>query len=220
MKKFTTGLIFVSISLFTAATHAQEVPKEIKPIFPKKGGKSRDHMSLNSLTAAQKRFLTENTSINPNGYLLVEVPSNYVDQISNLDMTRGFDVSPHNKSVTFEGLSLVGERQEGPYRKAYFFGDRTGAQEMVTIFHYKAAGAAMVGFSEFVNQKLDGMEGTLSLATSSESSKCLWKLTIANDETAFEVVVTDQLSNQKPSMPVGKVMAKMRKLIEFTMTTK
>ena len=219
MKILKLHFICIALPILVSGTVvAQEIPEQLKSIFPKKDGKKRERLSLEKLTVAQQDFLTENTSKHSEGFLSVIVPPTYLDQLSNIDISR--DLSPilRDSNASVMGLRLVGTRKEGPNRTAYFFGDRSGIEAMVTLWNYKKDKAAVVEFADFLNQSIDGMDGTLSLASHPSSTRGLWKMTANNDEVMYEIVLTDSITSDGPSMKATKGVSEMRKLISFART--
>lgn len=215
LKLFAT-LSFCVIS----GAQAQSVPVALKSMFPQPNGKPRQTVSLRNLSVEQKEFLLKDTKNDAGGYLRVSVSREYIEQIVDVENANDMKVTRADNASSVLGMSFLGAKRESKFRVNYIFGGRTGAGAMITAWHYKEDGASFTVVDEFLNQSVAGMPATLSLATSSETRKCLWKLTASNDNMFYEVVIADTIINEDlPSMTVPQVLAAVSKLIAFTKST-
>lgn len=209
--------ISFALLLVVAAAHAQPT-KDIRSMFPKNGAKGRDIVSLQSMTVEQQRVLTEGTRKDPNGYLRVDVTSQYVNILSELNILSEFKQERGDEDMTVNGLIFLGMKDEGKFKKNLAFGSRSGAEIFITGWKFAADGTSIVQTQEFVNQEIDGLTGTLSLAVAPDTDKCIWKLFVANSEISFDIMIVDTMQNKSPKMTPQKVREIAKKLIAHTQT--
>jgi hypothetical protein len=212
MKKYISFALLISTYYFNFAV-AQTIPADLKPIFPQRNGKSFELRSTKPVTEAQRKFLDADTTRSKEGYLILEVSSDYLKQLEIIDITRHIDSTKSNSGKNFMGLAFLGKKQEGPKRATYFYGGRGQAEAMITIWRFKEAGASIVAFEEYINQSILGLKGTLTLAKNSDSEKCLWKYTGNNEDILYEITLTDYMSQGSPSLSVSQVKSEIEKMI-------
>lgn len=209
-------LFAVFLIVVTFSARAQHINPNLKGLFPKNGDGHVQRRSLKNLTEQEKTLLMKDTEKSNEGYLAIKVPEQYVDQVTNLNLKNlGLVTSTKGNSESIMGMSYLGTKEEGPNRKAHFFGSQGQAKAMVTLWHFAADNGSLVFFEEFLNQKVDGIDATLSLTYDETSGKCLWKLVMNNESDYYEVVLPDELSNKRPKLPVPRVLAEMEKLVDF-----
>lgn len=212
--------ILLSACMYVATSaHAQALPDALKTMMPRViDGKTRQTVPLDSLTVSEKEFLLNKTNKENKDYLVVDVSASYIDQLPNINLARNFVTARSTDAFALAtGMVNLGVKAESEHRKAYVFGTHGVVGAMVTVWEFKKDGASFVLVSDLLNQNIDGMAGTLSLATNSGMTKCLWKLTISNEDILYEAVIEDVLlKNGKPSKPVASVIGEFRGMIEFT----
>lgn len=213
--KFKLWLLFLCSGALCFSAPAQTVPKQLQSMFPKPNSKGKRVLSLDSLTVSERNMQLKGTRFDPAGYLVVEVPEQYVEMLSELNKVKEFKFSQPIDGASIDGLPLLGEMNEGKYKKSFGFGERKDVQQYVTIWNFKAEGASLVVINEFINQKVQGMPATLSLAVTSNSDKCIWKLLVVGDDTSYDVIIRDQMVNRVPTLGPTQVIAKANKLIAF-----
>lgn len=194
---------------------AQNLPPEIQSMFPKGKEGNKQHRSIEKVSKAERDMLMRDTTINKAGYLRVEVPIQYIEQLKNLVKSRDYT---ENSGLNYQvmGLDFLGTRAESANRKTYFFGDREHVRATLTVWNYARDGASFTVFDEFINQSVDGLNGTLSLATASGKPDCFWKLTLSDDHTMYEVMLPDVVNKGGQTiMPPQKVMVEARKFIDL-----
>ena len=210
-KTSALGIYFV-----LSAVSAQGIDQNLTGVFPKKGGGVMQRRSIKDLSAHEKAWIMKDTVSKPEGYLSVAVSKEYIGQINNLKISSlGLNNSTGTNHETIMGLTFLGVKNEGANRKAYFFGKGSTADAMVTLWHVGADQGSIVMFDEFINQRINGSEATLSLAYNLDSQRCMWKLVMNDNNDFYEAVLPDTCFNNKPSMPVAKVLTEFSLFMRF-----
>jgi hypothetical protein len=213
--KNTLSLFFLCLYVLCLPTSAQTVPKPLESMFPKPDSKGKRVISLASLTASERNMQMKGTKFDPHGYLTVDVTEQYVNMLSELNSVKAFKFGQTNDGAAVDGLPLLGVMNEGNYKKSFGFGEKNQVQQYVTIWNFKADGASLVIAQDFLNQKVQGMPATLSLAVAKNTQKCLWKLLVVGDDLSYDVIMEDVIVNGVPSLSPALVMAKANRLIAF-----
>lgn len=194
---------------------AQEMNAAMKGLFPDSKGGPLQKRSIKDLTPASQAELMRGTT-RYSDHIEVEVSADYVDQISNLNLPslqlRSLRRVSNEKIM---GFSFLGVKEESQNRRAYFFGKDSKAFAMITLWYFAADGASTVNYKELINQKIEGMEATLSLTYNPSVKNCLWKLAANDDTRYYEISIPDQFLNKRAQMPVHQVLNEMQKMIDF-----
>lgn len=194
---------------------AQQMNPAMKGLFPQKEDGPMQKRSIKTLTLAGQGELMQGTT-KRSDHLAVEVPPDYIEQITSLniaDLKLRSVKSPPKETIM--GLSFLGVKDETKNRRAYFFGKDGKAMAMITVWYFAADGASTVTYDEMVNQKIEGMDATLSLAYSKKVRNCLWKLAANDVGRYYDIVIPDTISENKTQMPVPRVLNEMQKLVNF-----
>lgn len=215
--KTTFGIYAFCLTLVaTSSAHAQAIPAELKSMFPDSDRKGKKVVKLQELTVEQRSLQTKGTKYDKSDFITVEVGLDYLDMLSSLDVERSLKLDRKGAAQSINGYSYLGDLKEGEHRRSFAFGSRSGVQAFVTEWNYAADGASIVVTEDFVNQRVDDMSGTLSLAINSSSDKCVWKLFVSNDIVSYDIMVLDTMHNGRPSIPHQRIVELAGKLIDFS----
>lgn len=214
MKKL--GLIYILVYFWIISpVSAQQMSPVMKGLFPHREDGPMQKRSIKTLTLAGQGELMQGTTQRAD-HLAVEVPPDYIEQITSLNIRdlklRSLKSTPKE---TMMGLSFLGVKDETKNRRAYFFGKDGKAMAMITVWYFAADGASTVTYDEMVNQKIEGMDATLSLAYNKKVQNCLWKLAANDTSRYYDIVIPDTISENKTRMPVPRVLSEMQKLVNF-----
>ncbi|UUZ51002.1 hypothetical protein LP420_16150 [Massilia sp. B-10] len=155
----------------------QPLPAELRKLVEG----DRRTVDANNLNDAQRKFLWTDTVRDPKNFLRVEVPNEYVEQVSALFASaRGTVSSPsHPQTEVLEfstqGFPFLSTITEDSFRTHLMFGSTNGPKMMLSVWEFQNAGARITLVEEFLNQKVLQSRATLALAVA-QQSKCLWKL--------------------------------------------
>jgi hypothetical protein len=194
-KIMKTILILASMAFAINLANAQTPPETIFGL----SKKTDNIVKKGDLTSQQRAYLWDKTSHDRSGFLVVEVDVNYLDTIRYLlnDPTVKAEALPSlgkfNLSMGNLGFVFVGNLIEDNYRYDTFYRDESSDLLMITRWEYKKAGAAISTAEEFFNQKIDGIDAVLSVATANNDKRCIWKLTWAADGVLYEIYRPDKL---------------------------
>lgn len=209
--KIFVVLLLLSVTL----AKAESVPTPLRSMFPHAKIPGLEIIRQESLTTEQRNFLLKDTEFDKNGYLKVAVPVEYLDHLASVNVA-DLGINRREGGPSILGFALLGVKNEGENRKSYFFGGRSEVKILLTIWNFKEDGASLMVISDFQNQEIEGIRGTLSLATNVNTKNCLWKMTFVGGTISYEITISDVLTTGNlPKTPVPLVLEVARKLISF-----
>lgn len=209
MKKIS--ILFIVLSSIVNLVFAQT---NSTPFVSKRTG-SIKMISRAEVSDGERANYWRNTKMAPDGYMLYESNEKYVNLIDGFSQMRIHKKVEGKNIPRIERFSLTGEIEEDINRHTYIYADNAGQRMMITIWKYKEAGATINVQDEFVNNVFKDMPAIISLATSPESDRGLWKAAVWNSDYYVEIYIEDILSRSAvPSRSFPAVQNLMRGVIK------
>lgn len=157
------------------------------------------------VTPGMRALYKRNRTHDGEGFHWVAMGEDYVHLIASAESWLSARTPRIRQLGPFQARTRI---DEDPHRTTTIFADRTGARLMVTANNFAADGTRLTVPEEYVNVRIGGRPGVLSLAYSTQSSAALWKLGFFSEAVMCEVYVEDTLSaSRRPGRAAASIIA-------------
>ena len=194
--RFLTNLLVVGMLLFFAGSlraDPQGMPTELGDIFRSaelKPGVNR----ITLQTDSQRRFFWAGTR-REDGYLELDPIVGY-DKVIRSFLSNGLKPELFNSnsgiSCALAGNNpVVSVINESPYRTTTIFALDGGDLAMLTVWYFGRKDSQIVVISDFINNKINGMDATLAFVKPEANSKKrgIWKIGWSSEDVEYELHV-------------------------------